>query len=78
MVSRDPIRVVGGRRGNGGAAGSFDGSLGLLRRRGLLRTLARLALLREVGRNPDGVEEVDDTNEAGQEEEVEEDTREKD
>ena len=73
MVSRDPLRVVSGS-GRNGATGSFDGRcLSLLRcSRRLLGSLSRLALLREVWRDPDGVEEVGDANNTGQEEKVKE------
>lgn len=71
VVGGNPVSIVGGGRGDGGA-GSFLDNLAL--GRGLLLAgLATLALLGEVGCDPDSVEEVDDTNEAGQEEEVEED-----
>lgn len=71
MVGGNPVSVVGGGRGDSGA-GSFLDNLALGRGL-LLAVLATLALLGEVGCDPDSVEEVDDTNEAGQEEEVEED-----
>ena len=73
MVSRDPLRVVSGS-GRNGATGSFDGRcLDLLRcSRWLFGGLSRLALLREVRRNPDGVEEVGDASDTGQEEKVKE------
>lgn len=78
VVSRDPLGVVSGGRGNCRATGSLiERCLALLgRTRRLLGEvgLSRLALLREVRRDPHGVEEVDDTSEAGQEEEVKEET----
>lgn len=76
MVSWDPFGVVGGSGGSSGAARSFFGLLRCARRLlGEVGSLSSLALLREVGRNPDGVEEVDGTSETSQEEEVQEDTR---
>lgn len=71
MVGGDPVSVVGSGRGDSGA-GSFLNNLALSRSL-LLAGLATLALLGEVGSDPDSVEEVDDTDEAGQEEEVKED-----
>lgn len=74
MVSGDPLGVVGSGRRDSRAAGSLNGSLLLGGTSGLLElgTLSRTALLGEVGGDPDGVEEVDDAGEAGQEEEVQE------
>lgn len=78
MVGGDPVSVVGGGRGNS-RAGSFlnSSSLSALGRAGgtLLGGLAALALLGEVGGDPDGVEEVDNSSKAGQEEKVEEDAK---
>lgn len=76
VVGRNPVSVIGGSRGNGGAGGLLNsGSLGTLSAAGgtLLAGLAALSLLGEVGCDPDGVEEVDGTTKASQEEEVEED-----
>lgn len=72
VVSGNPVSVVGGGRGDSRAGGFLDnlalsGSL-------LLGEFAPLALLREVRCDPDGVEEIDDADKAGQKEEVEEDT----
>lgn len=76
MVGRNPVGVVGGSRRNGRAGAVLD-TLGLraLSAAGgsLLTGLAALPLLREVGRNPDGVKEVANADKASQEEEVEED-----
>lgn len=76
VVGWNPLGVVGCCGCNSGA-GAFIGrlSFGALSATGgfLLARLATLALLREVGCDPDSVEEVGDTNKAGQEEEVEED-----
>lgn len=76
VVRRNPIGVVGGSGRNGRVGGLLDGDgLGALGGGTLLAGLAALALLREVGGDPHGVEEVDDTSEASQEEEVKEDAR---
>lgn len=76
MVSWDPFGVVGCSGGNSGAARSFFNLLRCARRLlGEFGSLSGLALLREVWRNPDGVEEVSGTSETSQEEEVEEDTK---
>lgn len=76
MVGRNPLCVVSGSRGNSRATSILDGrSLGLLgRTRWLLRALSRLALLGEVRRNPDRVEEVNHATETGQKDKVEEET----
>ena len=80
VVSRDPIRVVGGSRRNcravrcltdGGGFAIFRCAGRLL---GELRTLSRPALLREVRGNPNGVEEVANGTETGKEEDVKEET----
>lgn len=79
VVGGDPVSVVGGGGGNSRAGSLLNsGSLSTLGRAGgtLLGGLAALALLGEVGGDPDGVEEVDNSSKAGQEEEVEEDARE--
>lgn len=79
-MSRDPIRVVGGGRRHRRAFGSFGGrsSLALLGRTGRLLgelgALSRLALLGKVRGNPNGVDKVADTTEAGQNDEVKEET----
>lgn len=78
MVGGDPVSVVSGGRGDGSRGGSLlDGrGLALGAARGtLLAGLAALALLGEVGGDPDGIEEVDGTSGAGQEEEVQEETK---
>lgn len=68
----DPVGVVGTGGGNSGIrrgnieVSLLDGDTGLLR-------LAATSLLGEVGGDPDGVEEVEDTSEKGKDEEVEED-----
>lgn len=74
VVRRNPVGVVGGGGRNSRAGGllrrasglALGGALGVV-------GLGALALLGEVGSDPDSVEEVHDTNKAGQEEEVEED-----
>lgn len=74
VVGGDPVGVVGGGGRDGRGGGLLDGggfALGTARG-ALLAGLAALALLWEVGGDPDGVEEVDGTSGAGQEEEVEE------
>lgn len=71
VVSGNPVSVVGGGRGDS-RAGRFLDNLALSGSL-LLSELPPLALLGEVRCDPDGVEEVDDADEAGQEEEVEED-----
>lgn len=78
VVSRDPVRVVGGGRRHSGALGSLAGSIVLLGRTGWLlgelRALSGLALLGEVRGNPNGVDKVTDTTETGQNHEVKEET----
>lgn len=72
MVGGDPVGVVGSGRGNSGIRRGnieislLDGDTGLLR-------LAATSFLGEVGGDPDGVEEVEDTSEEGKDEEIEED-----
>lgn len=76
VVGGDPVGVVGGSGGDGGVRGLLNsGGLGTLRAASgtLLASLATLALLGEVGSDPDIVGEVDGTTEASQEEQVEED-----
>lgn len=76
VVGGNPVGVVGGSGGNGGAGAVLDTlGFGALSAAGgsLLTGLAALALLGEVRCNPDSVEEVDDADEASQKEEVEED-----
>lgn len=76
MVRGNPVSVVGSSGGNSGTGALLHGlGLGTLGTAGgsLLAGLAGLALLREVGSDPDGIEEVDDTGERGEEEEVQED-----
>lgn len=76
VMRRNPVGVVSSRGGNGSAGAVLDTlGFGALSAAGgsLLTGLATLALLREVGGNPNGIKEVDHTNEASQEEEVEED-----
>lgn len=74
VVGRNPLCVVSSSRGNSRATSTLDRrSLGLLgRTRWLLRALSRLALLGEVRRNPDRVEEVNHATKTGQEDKVEE------
>lgn len=74
MVRGNPIRVVGRGRGNGRAGALLTTLSTLGAGSTLLASLAGLALLREVGSDPNGVEEVYNADEAGQEEEVQEDT----
>lgn len=70
VVVGDPFGIVGsGRRDSGGLLLGLLGDGGLL-----LGGLSGLALLGEVGGDPHGVEEVDDTTEGSEEEEVQEDT----
>jgi hypothetical protein len=74
VMGRDPFGVVsGGRRSS--HVRSISWGIGLLRRGRLfdLGALSGPALLREVGGDPNGVEEVDNAAETGQEEEVQED-----
>jgi hypothetical protein len=74
-MSRNPLGIVSSCGGNGCSTvcPSF-GRVDLLRARGLLGfTTPAPALLREVRRNPDSVEEVNDPSEEGKNEEVEED-----
>lgn len=76
VVGGNPVGVVGGSGGNGGAGAVLDTlGFGTLGAPGgsLFASLAALALLGEVRCNPDSVEEVDNADEASQEEEVEED-----
>jgi len=76
VVRGDPVSVVGGSGGDSRVGGLLSGDgLGALGGGTLLARLAALALLGEVGGDPHGVEEVDDTNEASQEEEVKEDAK---
>lgn len=73
-MGRDPFGVVsGGRRSS--HVRSISWGIGLLRRGRLfdLGALSGPALLREVGGDPNSVEEVDNAAETGQEEEVQED-----
>jgi hypothetical protein len=76
VVGWDPVGIVG--RG-GGNSGTLNRDFNLLGRTGgLLRrldTLGSLALLGKVRCDPDGVEEVSNTTEASQKEEVKEDTK---
>lgn len=77
VVGGNPVGVVGSGGGNGSAAGGLLSSLDLntLGALGaLLGGLSSLALLGEVGNDPDGVEEIAGTRDTGQEEEVEEET----
>lgn len=74
VVGWNPLGVIGCCGGN--SRGAFIGGRGFgafgAARGSLLAGLAALALLREVGRDPNSVKEVGNTNEAGQEEEVQE------
>lgn len=78
VVRRNPISVVGGGTRDSSTAGSLLSGLGLDTLRAtlgaLLTGLSRLALLGEVGGDPNGVEEVTGTRNTGEQEEVEEDT----
>lgn len=73
VVRRDPVSVVSGGRRHGGSGRRLDRLILLRGARRLSRGLSRPALLREIGRNPNGVKEINDTGEAGKKEEVEED-----
>lgn len=74
VVGRDPVRVVGSGGGNGGVRrGNIE--IGLLDSDTSLLRLTATSLLGEVGGDPNGVEEVEDTGEEGKDEEVEEDAR---
>ena len=77
VVSWDPIRVVGGSRRHRRAVRSFArrsfALLGRTRRLlGELGALSGLALLGEIGGDPNGVDEIANTTEAGQNHEVKE------
>lgn len=74
VVRRNPVGIVGGG-GRHSRAGGLLGRASRLALGGALAVvgLAALALLGEVGSDPDSVEEVHDTSKTGQEEEVEED-----
>ena len=78
MVGGDPIGVVSGGGGHGSAGGALFGDLGLRALRGLSALLTGLsgglALLGEVGRDPNRVEEVTGADNTGKKEDVEEDT----
>lgn len=75
VVGRNPISVVGGGGRGSSAARSLLGDLGLntLRLGALLAGLSGLALLREVGSHPNGVEEVTSARNTGQKEQIKED-----
>lgn len=75
VVRGNPISVVGTGRRNRSAGGSLLGNWGLnaLGLGALLAGLSGLALLGEVGSDPNGVEEVAGARDTGQQEEVEED-----
>jgi len=75
VVRGDPVGIISSSGGDGGARALLDrwGLRTLSAASGtLLTSLATLTLLREVGSDPDSVEEVDGTTEAGQEEKVQE------
>lgn len=77
VVGGNPVGVVGGGGGNCSAAGGLLSSLDLTALGALgalLGGLSSLALLGEVGGDPDGVKEVAGSRDTGQEEEVEEET----
>lgn len=74
MVGWNPVRIEA--LAGGGSVRVGSGALDILAR-GLWAAFGgavTLALLGEVGRHPHVVEEVDDTGEASEEEDVEEDT----
>ena len=72
VMGRDPVRVVRRGRGNSGVRrGNIEVSL-LGSDTSPLRVTAT-SFLGEVGGDPDGVEEVEDTSEEGKDEEIEED-----
>lgn len=74
-MRRNPLRIIGGRGSNSGSTVRSISRLGLLRASGLLRvTTPAPALLWEVRRNPNRVEEVDNAREESQDKEVEENT----
>jgi hypothetical protein len=75
-VRGNPISIVGSSGRSSGAGGSLLSGLSLNALRALSTLLSlssRLALLREVGSDPNSVEEVTGTGDTSQEEEVEED-----
>ena len=72
VVSGNPLGIKG--LAGGSSIGIGAGALSLLRSLGAaLSGTTGLALLGEVGGDPNVVEEVHDTDEAGEEEDVEED-----
>src|SRR2546423_10992289 len=81
MVSWDPFLVVRLRPGRHSGAISTRGwdafVCGALFGYTTLCAITSAALLGEVGCDPDSVEEIDDADEAGEEEEVEEDANER-
>lgn len=78
VVRGNPISIVGTGRRNRSAGGRLLGNRGLnalgATVGALLAGLSGLALLGEVGSDPNGVEEVTGARDTGQQEEVEEDT----
>lgn len=77
VVRGDPIGVVGAGRRNRSAGRRLLSNWGLnalsATRGALLAGLSGLALLGEVGSDPNGVEEVTSARDTGKQEEVEED-----
>jgi hypothetical protein len=81
VVSRDPLLVVCLGPSCHGWALCASNRHALVRSTLLgsaaFRAIATFALPRKVGRNPNSVEKVDDTDEAGEEEEIKEDASER-
>lgn len=73
-MGRDPVRVVRRGRGNSGVRrGNIE--VGLLGSDTSPLRVTATSFLGEVGGDPDGVEEVENTGEEGKDKEVEENTR---
>lgn len=74
MVCGDPVSVISCRGGDSSCRiGGRINRLRLLGATSLLITALALALLREVRRDPNAVDEIGNTSEKGQNKEVEED-----
>lgn len=74
VVCGNPVRVVGGGGGDRRGISRRSIQISLLGGSGSrLLGVSAASLLREVWRNPNGVEEVENTGEEGKDEEVEED-----